>query len=54
MDSREAGAVEAGDLLLAEREGRFKSLGLGVEDIATARLAVGRARAGGVGTEVAL
>ena len=32
----------------------FKSLGLAVEDVATARLAVERARERGIGTEIAL
>jgi ornithine cyclodeaminase len=82
VDSREAAAIEAGDLLLAAREGRydlariagelgdvaagapgrasadevtlFKSLGLGVEDVASAALALARARAAGLGTPVAL
>ena len=30
----------------------FKSLGLGVEDLAAAELTVGKARAQGIGTEV--
>ncbi len=82
VDSRAAAEVEAGDLLLAMREGAigpghvvaelgevaagqagrrsdeeitlFKSLGLAVEDVVTARLAVARARDIGVGTEVTL
>ncbi len=80
VDSRAAAEVEAGDLLLAAREGSpaqvvaelgevaagapgrrsdeeitlFKSLGLAVEDVVTARLAVARAKALGVGTEVTL
>jgi alanine dehydrogenase len=83
VDSRDAARVEAGDLILAEREGAispdhvageigavfagalggrtddrqvtlFKSLGLAVEDVATARHVFERARARGVGTEVAL
>lgn len=82
VDSREAAAVEAGDLLIPVAEGRysldriaaelgevadgkakrtsddeitlFKSLGLGVEDLASARLAAVRARERGIGTEVAL
>ena len=81
VDSRAAAAAEAGDLLLAERDGAidrghvageigevfagtlpgrengdqitlFKSLGLAVEDVATARLVVERARANGIGHEV--
>ena len=82
VDSRASAAAEAGDLILARREGRidenhviaelgevvggapgrraadeitlFKSLGLAVEDVATARLAVERARELGIGTDVAL
>lgn len=82
IDSREAGAAEAGDLLIPVKEGRysldrivaelgevaggkagrisaddvtlFKSLGLGVEDLASARLAVEHARKLGIGTPVAL
>jgi len=82
VDSRASAETEAGDLILAMREGAigpghivaelgevvagtagrrsdeeitlFKSLGLAVEDVATARLAVARARARGVGTEVTL
>jgi ornithine cyclodeaminase/alanine dehydrogenase-like protein (mu-crystallin family) len=80
VDSRASAEVEAGDLILAKREGwsgrivaelgevaagaagrrsedeitLFKSLGLAVEDIVTARLALERARATGVGTELAL
>jgi alanine dehydrogenase len=79
VDSRDAAAVEAGDLLIpvlegafelgrvagelgdvvngvARRETReevtlFKSLGIGVEDIATAAMVVGRARELGLGEE---
>jgi alanine dehydrogenase len=82
IDSREAGAVEAGDLLIPVQEGRysmdrivaelgdvaggapgrgsdteitlFKSLGLGVEDLASARLALEGARTLGLGTTIAL
>ncbi len=82
VDSRASAAEEAGDLILARREGRigdghvvaelgevaagapgrrsdaeitlFKSLGLAVEDVVAARLAVARAKALGCGTEVAL
>ncbi|MDP3774625.1 MAG: hypothetical protein Q8Q85_10205, partial [Gemmatimonadales bacterium] len=82
IDSREAGAAEAGDLLIPVKEGRysldrivaelgevadgkagrisdddvtlFKSLGLGVEDLASARLALERARKLGIGTPIAL
>jgi ornithine cyclodeaminase/alanine dehydrogenase-like protein (mu-crystallin family) len=80
VDSRASAEAEAGDLILARREGwsghivaelgevaagaagrrsddeitLFKSLGLAVEDVATARLAVARARAQGVGTELIL
>ena len=83
VDSRDAARVEAGDLILAEREGAigsdhvqgeigavfagtlggrtdesqttlFKSLGLAVEDVATARHVYELARAQGVGTEVRL
>lgn len=82
VDSREAAAVEAGDLLIPVKEGRytldrvvaelgevadgkagrtsddeitlFKSLGLGVEDLASARLAAMRARERGVGTTIAI
>jgi len=81
-DSRDAAAVEAGDLVLARREGAigddhlvgelgdvvnglsgrrtpeeitmFKSLGLAVEDIATARVVLDRARALGLGKEVTI
>jgi len=78
VDSRAAAAVEAGDLVLAEREGAigpdhvageigevfagrlvgrerddqvtlFKSLGLAVEDVATAKLVYERACAAGIG-----
>jgi len=81
VDSRASAAAEAGDLLLAERDGAigrghvageigevfagkitgrgnadqvtvFESLGLAVEDVATARLVLERARAAGVGLEV--
>jgi ornithine cyclodeaminase len=80
VDSRDAARVEAGDLLIAEQEGRigaahtigelgdvandvsgrqsdeeitlFKSLGLGVEDIATGRLVLERARQLGIGREI--
>ena len=82
IDSREAGAVEAGDLLIPVQEGRFsldrivaelgdvaggapgrasdteitlfKSLGLGVEDLASARLALEGARKLGLGVTIAL
>ncbi|HVO34415.1 MAG TPA: ornithine cyclodeaminase family protein [Gemmatimonadales bacterium] len=82
VDSRASAEVEAGDLILARREGRFdfgrivaelgevaagapgrrsddeitlfKSLGLAVEDVVTARLAVARAKAIGAGREVTL
>ena len=82
IDSREAGAVESGDLLIPVTEGRFsldrivaelgevaggapgrtspteitlfKSLGLGVEDLASARLAAERAAALGLGKEIVL
>jgi ornithine cyclodeaminase len=82
IDSREAGAVESGDLLIPVAEGRFsldrivaelgevaggapgrtspteitlfKSLGLGVEDLASARLALARATALGLGTQISL
>ena len=82
VDSRASAEVEAGDLILAMREGRigpghivaelgevaagapgrrsddeitlFKSLGLAVEDVVTARLAVARAKSVGAGTEVTL
>lgn len=53
--------AELGELLVGAHPGRtgreeltvFKSLGLAVEDLAAAELAVGRARERGVGTEVA-
>jgi ornithine cyclodeaminase/alanine dehydrogenase-like protein (mu-crystallin family) len=82
VDSREAAAVEAGDLLIPLREGRwdldsvvaelgdvasgapgrggpgeitlFKSLGLGVEDVASAALALRRARELGLGSPLNL
>ena len=82
VDSRDAAKVEAGDLVLAMREGAigadhvvgelgelvngaagrrngaeitmFKSLGLAVEDVASARLAVERARAKGIGRPIEL
>ena len=82
VDSRASAAAEAGDLILARRDGRigpdhviaelgevaagapgrrsaeeitlFKSLGLAVEDVVTARLAFERARELGIGTNVAL
>ncbi len=82
VDSRASAAAEAGDLIMARREGRigpdhviaelgevaagapgrraaeeitlFKSLGLAVEDVATARLAFERARELGIGTNVTL
>ena len=82
VDSRASAEAEAGDLILARREGRigeghvvaelgevaagapgrrsddeitlFKSLGLAVEDVVAARLAVTRAKTAGVGTEVTL
>jgi ornithine cyclodeaminase/alanine dehydrogenase-like protein (mu-crystallin family) len=64
----EAGAIgpehilaELGEVLVGSHQGRtsdgeltlFKSLGLAVEDLAAAELVVARARAEGVGTEVA-
>ena len=53
--------AELGEVLTGAHPGRtaeteltvFKSLGLAVEDLAAAELAVGRARAAGAGTEVA-
>jgi ornithine cyclodeaminase len=82
VDSRASAEAEAGDLIMARREGAsgatqvvaelgevaagapgrrserditlFKSLGLAVEDVVAARLAVTRARALGVGREVTL
>ncbi len=53
-------AAELGEVLVGEHPGRrdaeeltvFKSLGLGVEDLAAAELVVRRAREQGVGTEV--
>jgi ornithine cyclodeaminase len=83
VDSRAAAAVEAGDLLLAEKDGAigtghvageigevfagrnigrpdagavtlFKSLGLAVEDVATAHALVGKARAAGIGRTIEL
>jgi ornithine cyclodeaminase len=53
-------AAELGDVLIGEHPGRtsddeltvFKSLGLGVEDLAAAELVVRKAREEGVGTEV--
>ncbi|OYV71513.1 MAG: hypothetical protein B7Z72_06795 [Gemmatimonadetes bacterium 21-71-4] len=82
VDSRAAALLEAGDLLLAQAEGRigsdhvvaelgevaggapgrraageitlFKSLGLAVEDVVSARLAFERARELGLGTSVRL
>jgi len=82
VDSRRSAEAEAGDLLLARKEGRigpdhvvaelgevaagapgrraadeitlFKSLGLAVEDVVTARLAVSRAMELGIGTSVTL
>jgi alanine dehydrogenase len=82
VDSRRSAEAEAGDLLLARKEGRigpdhvvaelgevaagapgrrtaeeitvFKSLGLAVEDVVTARLAVARATELKIGTSVAL
>lgn len=81
VDSRAGAAAEAGDLLLAQRDGAigpdhvageigevfagriagrerddqitvFESLGIAVEDVATARLVVDKARAAGIGREV--
>ena len=55
VDRRESALHEAGDLLLAgfgEELTVFKSLGLGVEDLATAELVVRLAREQGVGVEV--
>ena len=54
-------AAELGEVLTGEHPGRsradeltvFKSLGLGVEDLAAAELVVRKAREQGVGTEVA-
>ncbi len=83
VGSREAALAEAGDLVIARREGAlkgdrplhelgailagrapgrpsptaitlYKSVGMAVEDAATARLAYDRARAQGLGTEVGL
>jgi ornithine cyclodeaminase len=82
VDSREAAPVEAGDIVIAMKEGAigpehvlgelgdlvngapgrggdreitmFKSLGLAVEDIASARAALERARALGIGRAVSL
>lgn len=82
VDSREAAPVEAGDLVLAAKEGAigadhivgelgdvvngtsgrrtpeeitmFKSLGMGVEDVATARMVVERARELRIGQEIAV
>jgi ornithine cyclodeaminase/alanine dehydrogenase-like protein (mu-crystallin family) len=82
VDSREAAPVEAGDIVLAVKDGAigpdhvlgelgdlvngapgrlddreitmFKSLGMAVEDVASARLAIERARALGVGKRVEL
>jgi ornithine cyclodeaminase len=82
VDSRDAARVEAGDILIAEKEGHiktyhvvgelgdvandlsgrqsdeeitmFKSLGMGVEDVATARLVVERARKAGIGREITI
>ena len=53
-------AAELGEVLVGAHPGRtgadeltvFKSLGLGVEDLAAAELVVGKARAEGIGTEV--
>lgn len=60
--TREHIAAELGELVTGARPGRraageitfFKSVGFALEDLATARLAYDRARAGGIGTEVAL
>jgi len=80
VDSRDAARVEAGDLLIAEKEGHigaghvigelgdvandvsgrqsddeitmFKSLGMAVEDVATAQLVVERARRLGIGRDL--
>ena len=54
--------AELGELLIAQHPGRtssdeitlFKSLGIGVEDLAAAQLCIARARERGVGTEVDL
>ena len=82
VDSRDAAKVEAGDLIIARKEGAitddhivgelgdvvngslrresagemsmFKSLGIGVEDMATGRLVVDRARERGVGKQISL
>lgn len=53
---------ELGELLVGERPGRrdaqeitlFRSLGIGVEDLAAAECAVANARRLGIGTEVEL
>ncbi|MBI4627467.1 MAG: ornithine cyclodeaminase, partial [Candidatus Rokubacteria bacterium] len=55
-------AAELGELVTGARAGRtgagevtlFKSVGYALEDLAAARLAYDRARAGGIGTEVRL
>jgi ornithine cyclodeaminase len=55
-------AAELGEVLIGEHPGRtsedeltlFRSLGIGVEDLAAARVAVDNARAEQIGTEVAL
>jgi len=82
VDSRDAAQVEAGDLIIAMREGHFderhvvgelgdalagrsgrqnaqditmfKSLGIGVEDVATAHMVVQRARAQRLGREASV
>jgi ornithine cyclodeaminase len=54
--------AELGEVLAGSRDGRrgeheltlFRSLGLAIEDLAAAQLAVARARANGIGTEVEL
>jgi ornithine cyclodeaminase len=58
--SLDAVAAEIGEVLVGAHPGRtsdgeltlFKSLGLGVEDLAAAELVVGKARSAGVGVEV--
>ncbi len=82
VDSRDAAKVEAGDIVLAVKEGAigadhilgelgdvvngrfrrdsageitmFKSLGMAVEDVATARMVVARARRDGIGRDITL
>ena len=60
--ARSTSARELGELLAGLRPGRlddreltlFRSLGVAVEDLAAAQLAVARARERGIGTEVEL